>query len=262
MIILKLQKMINNSNTDEDIFVNISHYLLKRIRKDNSKLTTEDIASDCFTSSASVSRFVRELGYKSFSDFKQIYLLTAIELEEMKIDLQVSANSSNLDSTKTTNHGNRIVEGMNDMISSFNYQELSDLSDMIFSAEEVSLFASHIPGNISEILQHQLLTAGKHTLCYPTYDDQMKNAEKLSKNDLAIVSSLNGSYLMSKELTIKITNSDAKTVLITQNPTVKFSASFDYVIALGEKDHEAVGKYKLMLYFELLARCYYQRHLS
>lgn len=260
MIILKLQKIINGSNSDDDIFTNIAHYLLKRMRDDNTKLSIEDIASACFTSPASVSRFVRKFGYNSFLEFKQAYLLTAVELEEMKIDLQVNEKSGLLSESKTKNHFKRVEESLQVMLDNFDYKELKMLCDWIKEAETVNLYGSHIPGNITEILQHELLCVGKHTLFYPIYADQVSQANDLTEKDLVIVASLDGSFLMSKELTIKITKSKAKTVLITQNPSVKFSGSFDYVVALGTKDHESTAKYKLMMYYELLARNYYQNY--
>ncbi|MFV0255245.1 MAG: MurR/RpiR family transcriptional regulator [Erysipelotrichaceae bacterium] len=261
MFVLKLQKLINGKNNEEDIFVNIAHYLLKRIRKDNSKLFIEDIAHDCFTSAGSVSRFVRHLGYNSFLEFKNAYLATSLELDEMIIDLQVKNKPGLIAKETTEKQVKRIIASLEGMINNFDYHEIKNLTQMIDEANNVNIFATHIPGNISEIFQHELLVAGKHCLYYPTHEAQLKQADDLAKGDLAFVASLDGSFVMDKELTIKIVKSSAKSVLLTQNPTMKFSESFDYIVSLGSKDHESVGKYKLLLFYELLAKNYYQNYL-
>lgn len=260
-LILKLQKTINVNYGEEDIYSNIARYLLKRLRADNTKLSIHEIANDCYTSAASVSRFVKKIGFNSFFEFKQAYLQTQIEQTEMKIDLQVNQPPGLLQPSETTQHFDRVCDALERMNQQLNVQELKQLAQWIDEATTVHLFATQVPGNIAEMFQHELLTAGKYCTFFPLYVEQIKQSQNIEDSDLIFFISLDGGYVMQKDITFNVTSSKAKSVLITQNPTMKLSASFDYIVALGEHDHESVGKYKLMMFFELLARNYYQNYI-
>ena len=259
-LILTLQNIINQSPTYTEIDIVIARYLLNHLYKEN--LSINDIATECHISKASVTRFSQNLGYAGFNDLKKDYHLTYIELDEMKIDLNAITNKQV--SPLQKNILSEFQNSVNDLAAyaeKLDLKEFENLSELIHDASNVHLYATLIPGNMAEILQHMLLTAGKFVEYYPQLNNQLIAADNLKENDLAIFISLEGSYVMQKDLTLKITRSKATTVLLTHNPEMKLSTVFDHVIHLGDHGAERGGKYKLLMFIEFLAHCYFNKYV-
>lgn len=132
---------------------------------------------------------------------------------------------------------------------------------MIFNANRVFIFATHIPGDLANILQRALLTSGKYVEFYTRKEHQIEIVKQVQKDDLCIFISLEGTLLMEKAITIPAIISLAKNVLITQNSQIKFSQQFSDIIVLGNHDEESLGKYKLLFFIDSLINCYYHKYV-
>ena len=78
----------------------------------------------------------------------------------------------------------------------------------------------------------------------------------ISKDDLALFVSLEGSHISQREMTLSITDTGATSVLITQNPDMKLNSVFDHILSLGDHDIERSGKYKLLMFIEYFSHFY------
>lgn len=132
---------------------------------------------------------------------------------------------------------------------------------MIYEAQRVFIFATHIPGDLASILQRALLTASKNVEFYPQKEHQMELVKQIRPNDLCIFISLEGTLLMEKAITIPAIISLANIVLITQNSQIKFSQQFSNTIVLGSYDDESLGKYKLLFFIDCLINRYYNKYI-
>ncbi|WP_294578818.1 hypothetical protein [uncultured Thomasclavelia sp.] len=54
---------------------------------------------------------------------------------------------------------------------------------MIFNANRVFIFATHIPGDLANILQRALLTSGKYVEFYPRKEHQIEIVKQVHKDD-------------------------------------------------------------------------------
>ncbi|WP_027108844.1 MurR/RpiR family transcriptional regulator [Lacticigenium naphthae] len=251
-----LQNIINVSPTDSDIDIIIAKYLLNNLYLKD--LTINKIATECHISKASVTRFTHNLGFDGFSGFKKSYMETFIEREEMKIDLKASQTDSYTNPQAFKKDLEKVTEDLGDFIQKISLEKLDGICNQIHSAKRVHIYATFIPGTMAEILQHMLLTNGKLVEYYPQLSNQLIASRSLDKNDLAIFISLEGSYVMQKDLTLAITSSKATSLLITQNPEMKMASLFDEIVQLGNHDKEQSGKYKLLMFIEILMHRYYK----
>lgn len=259
-LVTKLQYIINQSPNHSDVDIIIARYLLNHLYQDQFSIS--DIANQGHISKASITRFAQNLGYEGFNDLKKDYDLTQIEREEMKIDLEaMDQKSSPSDSLEMLEQFKQLIEDLEIYRKHPNLEQIEELCAKIHESKQVYLFATLIPGNLAEILQHMLLTAGKYVEYYPQPTQQLEAAEKLGKGDLALFISLEGSYVMQKDLTLTITGSESTAVLITQNPSMKLSSLFDDIVVLGEHGQERSGKYKLLMFVELLAHYYFKNYV-
>lgn len=253
--IYKLQNIINASPDNDDADIILARCLLKNINSIHKKTSIQDFANICFTSQSSISRFAQKLGYNNFNAFKLDCLDVQEEVQELIID---NAAFEKLD---FKDYGTEISDCLLSMQDTFSADELDRLCDYIYNAKRILIFATHIPGDLANILQRGLLSTGKFIEFYPRKEHQMQVAKDIKKGDLCIFFSLEGTLLMEKAITIPAIISFSTSILITQNIHTKFSEHFTQVIGLGNHDSEAIGKYKLLFFIDCLLHHYYRKYV-
>lgn len=259
-LVLRLQHIINFSEQESNVDARIARYLLQNLHKETISLSK--VSEACYTSSSSISRFAQKIGYKNFNELKTGFQEAHIDKEEMKLDVSATRKMDLYEDKEFIKHNTRIIiQDLEQYLQEIDLQVIEHLCELIFQYPNVSLYATAIPGNIAEMIQHQLLTIGKYVECYPLILDQVNSSKRLDENSLAIFISLEGSYVMQKRLTLGITGSPAHSVLITQNPTMKLSTNFNEIVSLGSHSHVDSGKYKLLLFVETLIHRYYVKYL-
>lgn len=256
-----LQNKLQESPDETNIDVKITRYLLNHIN--DPKLSVGQIATDNYASKATISRFFKELGYNSFRDFQiEHENFLAIDRQEVLVDFQSSTVRDVTKEGEFIRHNfDLILQDLQQFRDELELSDLAYLADKIKTKERIYLYATGIPGEMASILQYHFLTVGKLVEYYPIISDQIESASQLQETDLAIFISLEGSHVMTKELTLSVTNSMAESVLLTQNPTMKFSANFKKVICLGSHSHPQSGKYKLLFFIETLLHHYFVKYL-
>lgn len=253
--IYKLQNIINTTYTNEDNNVNIARCLLKNINSFNKKTSLDDFADICFTSQSSITRFIKKIGYQSFNDFKADCLGVQTELQEMIIDNKAT---NDIDVHR---YAKNISDCLISMQDTFSIDKVDELCEYIHEAHRIIIFATHIPGDMASIIQRAILTTGKYIEFYPRKEHQIEVIQQITKNDLCIFISLEGTLLMEKSITIPAIVSQAITVLITQSPHIKFSEQITQVFSLGNHDEENVGKFKLLFFIDCLLNHYYRKYI-
>lgn len=257
-LIATLQYIINQSPSHSEVDVVIARYLLTHLYQEN--LSINDIADGCHISKASVTRFAQGLGYDGFNELKKSYSLTFIEQDEMKIDLMATEKMESTTQSLRESF-DAVITDLDHFNQSIDFQSFDELCDLIHGAENIHIYATLIPGTLAEILQHMLLTAGKFVEYYPQLPNQLEASKKLGDGNLALFISLEGSYVMQKDLTLTITRSGATSVLVTQNPEMKLASVFDQVFSLGAHGTQRSGKYKLLMFVEYLAHRYFKKYI-
>lgn len=263
-LIYKLQNILNQTSEPQDTSVVIADYILKNLRNKDS-FSIKTISEDCNVSPASITRFAKQLSYNGFLDLKNSLMELPLETIEMSIDLETNV----IKNTPSFNEysvslANRISNSLSSFIETeeLSLSELKKVSSLINEHQRVLFFATQYPANILLSVQHQLLTVNKFSQYFPLHKDQLQLSRELTKDDIVFFVSINGSYVMQKDITLNILNSDAYKILITQNNHMKLSSGFDRIILLGNRDDEIVGKYKLMFYLEQLMQVYYKEYMN
>jgi len=261
-LITALQQIVNDKSNESEINYVIAKYLLKNLY--NEKMSARFISEGSNISIASITRFAQHLGYSGFSDFKKDFDLLRFDKQELQIDLKTINKNKN-----TTKSGSidelhsdfiNVSKAFDRFIKDIDFKNVEHLADLIHDADNVIIYSILIPGNLSLILQHMLLTAGKYVEYFPDMKHQYASSKDLSEDDLAIFISLEGSHVMNKRLTLSVIDSKATNVLITHNPEMKLSSLFNYIVPLGEHDFERSGKYKLLAFIEYLMNYYLNKY--
>ncbi|WRK53423.1 hypothetical protein SD457_25895 [Coprobacillaceae bacterium CR2/5/TPMF4] len=134
------------------------------------------------------------MGYSSFNDFKADCLDVQEELDEMILDNKAFKKIDTFTFLNNINASFLAIE--TDKLE----KSIDKLCDMIYEAQRVFIFATHIPGDLASILQRALLTASKNVEFYPQKEHQMELVKQIRPNNLCIFISLEGTLLMEKQL--------------------------------------------------------------
>lgn len=260
-LIIILQQIVNHVYTTTDFDYVIAEYLLKNLNNDN--LSISKVAEDCHISKASVTRFAQSIGYKGFSNLKRDFEIIKYERDELKLDFRAKSTSTVASNStiELQKEFAQVAKDFHKYSQQIDFEAIEILCNLIYNANEVYIISTLIPENLSQILQTTLLNSGKMTHSFPSINQQFNNIPKMiSKDDLALFVSLEGSHVSQREMTLSITNTGATSALVTQNPEMKLNSVFDYIISLGNHDIERSGKYKLLMFIEYFSHFYMQKY--
>lgn len=259
-LIISLQQIINNSHMQSDIDYKISEYLLKNLK--NKDLTITEISNHCHVSKASVTRFAQNIGYDGFNGLKSDLEIVSFERDELKLDFKATSSQNN--EHKLTHElkeeFKQVALDLNKFNEEIDFKLIHKLCELIDDSNDVYIISTLIPEKLSQALQFTLLNSGKMAYSFPSIRQQNQIPEKITKKDLALFVSLEGSHVAKREITLPITNSGATTVLLTQNPEMKLNSFFDHIISLGDHNIERSGKYKLLLFIEYFSHFYMKNY--
>lgn len=254
-IVSRLQRILNSSSSLDDIDVVLATYLMKRMIAKDFDFSIVDVAEECFTSNATVSRFVRRIGYKSFNDMRY-RCMNDTESREVILDAK-QTNGLRPKEDQLNEYVEGIHQALMDQISTIDFTQIDALCELIYNSSNVYFFGSWLSGQLAEDFQHTLLLAGKYINYYPGFNERIEVTNRLEPGDVVVVFSQNGSFVMnSKDVIFQMANSQATCVLVTQNPSMKYVDYFNHVLTLGSQDSRRIGRYKLLLMTEILAQRY------
>ena len=249
--IFKLQNVLTSQSHANSSDAQIAKLMLQNLHYANKNVTITQLAKACYTSVSSISRFATNLGYDSFNEMKQDFIGIPAEYDDLQVD----------NSFFNTKSLRQYKEEIINSFEGFNEIDIKDhalwLAEFIFNQENVYIFSTHIPSNIISILHRAILATGKYVEFVQDKHEQIKIAENATSADSFIFVSLDGTFVMAKEITIPVIMSGAKKVLITQNTDMKFASNFDYLIPLGSKSPIYTGKYKLLLFVDYFINVFF-----
>lgn len=257
-IVGKLQDLVI-STTEGNINTTIARILLKKVGHDAPDITIETLADECFTSTASISRFSKKLGYSKFSDMKQAFIdyqsdtKNFINKNNFELTLDKTSNTQTL-----THYIKQISKSLHSLEEHLDLKQIDDLCKRIHDTENVYFFGTHSSGLLLEQFQYLLFSCGKYVTYFNGRMDQRKTFQKIIKNSLVIVLSTDGNYFLKfSDLLFSLSSNDTYTVLITQNIQMKITNIFDEVLFLGQSSIKKSAPYQAQLLIDILYSRYY-----
>ncbi|MCR3760924.1 MurR/RpiR family transcriptional regulator [Clostridium felsineum] len=251
---LKLQKIINQSDTN-DPYRAIAKTLIENIDK-FEHMTIEKMALLSFTSTSTISRFVRSMGYRNFIELKELS-------KSSKVNRFISMNDNLEDLKFDKLHDEEIFDNYIDIICSslkrlkgnMEFKKIDKINEMIYSSEHISIYGFLLPGSLARHYQLSMMSFGKYCEYYDLSNLDLSAPEK---SKLSLFFSVDGNFIeSSREIIVKAKAKGEKLVLITQNPRIRLSNMFDEILYMGDFDSSKGGRYKLMVFIEVMLNRYY-----
>ncbi len=251
-LIHQLQAIVDSS-ADSDSNRTIARYFLTHLMTLDS-LSVQSIATACYASIATVSRFVRSLGYDGFAQLKQITVHYRHSVNASTSDYLDELPYAVGDHEAIQSYTENIADAMMRFQKEIPIDQLDHICQLIHDSSNVALYGFFQPGLLAKQLQFLFLSIGKYTESYDLVEDHEERARTMEADDLAVFFSVDGNYILGHGGAIVriLRERGVKLVLFTQNHDPAIHALFDEVFLLGTQDSKRAGYYKLQLATELL----------
>ena len=217
-----------DSANETDTNYNIAWYMAHHI-SEVAHMGISKLASECFVSPATISRFCRTLGYENYAHLKQ----------------ECAWFSST--SRKFNNLINVPLDMMND-----------EVLKLIHDSDNVAFFGTQFSHSVALHFQTDLLMLEKFTMAYMEQTSQLQCAKELDENSVAIILTVSGHIFNGSQKMISyIKKSNAKVVVITNDKSFDFGFEPNYIIEIGDSKYKKTGKHNLLTTMELMSLRYY-----
>lgn len=213
-------------------------------------LSIKELAADCHVSTASVSRFCRDIGLPDFADLRRLIRNTDFLFE-------IASNAPSPESQKRE-YADAVISAVALARDSLDMDLIGRLARDIRDYPKVSVFGPLKAATAAINLQTNLLMLGKLVNISLHYSSQIDYLESADENDLVIIFSYSGIYFdyeySQNRLHPNIRR--PKIWFVTGNPFVRENDFLDRVITFRSKQDQASHPYQLQIAADLIAQSY------
>ena len=256
-LLTSLLAILNKTDVKDTEFI-IAEYIITHMRE-MEHISIYKVAEDCYLSRSSVQRFVKDIGYESYTQMKQ-NIAEVIEHEEALLNYT--------DHTGYADHLLESLRGMNDDIAkTARTPKFLQLMDHFINARSVVLLTAEDSAHACRLLQQQILATGKLIRIVSSASKNLSLLESLGEKDLLIVCSVTGNFALAVNSQMKSIR--AKKCLITLNRTTAFGDNYSLIYYIGNELKPSSSSirmfrnvyttYGLTFFFDLFYHEYYLR---
>ena len=251
---------ILNTNDELDTDFVIAKYLLNNLN-DLKNISIYKVAEDCFVSRSSVQRFIKNIGYDSYTQLKA------------SLDNVISHESGFIDYTDHAYYAEHLMESIQtmgkDICDASSKQGFKKIVDSFMEADNIVLLTAEDSSYPCKIFQQELVSIGKIVRIITNANTNKQILESLNKNDLLLVSSITGNFALA--IDPEIQNIKTKKILVTLNRSAIFENSYSYIYYIGNSVQlnsrslvavrNVYNNYGLSLFLDLVYHeCYLRRN--
>ncbi|MGT2800300.1 MurR/RpiR family transcriptional regulator [Streptococcus marmotae] len=249
-----LLRLMNDSISNKTQF-SIARGILKNFRQ-IPQISIYDLADLCFVSPASISRFVKSLGFSSFSEFKK-------ECEGyISIDVDYSSNVLKAKGADILPLFERYTvsakENLDYNLQNIDMDQIEKISDWIYKADDVVYLGLEFATILGQHYQKKMAECNKYIHLPWNFEQQREIIGDFSENSVAIIASLEGGYFYrSSEIIRMLKNKGSKVIAITMEHNSKLLRDADEIILCNKNNSETEGRLSLLHVIELLIMYYF-----
>jgi len=274
---MTIRQQIESLRSFTETEKSVANFILER-PQDISDISIRDIAKITYTSTPTVLRVCRKLGYDGFKEFKKALLL---ELENEKhlftnIDASHPFNKNESPTRIIGALGSLYKQSVESTAALLRSPEVSKIADDIFHANRLFLYAIGDTRITCQLFANKLLKLNKYPVFATENYQEVEETYNLRKDDYALFVTYKGTYPGFVSCAVTLKRRNIKTGLITCNTATPLAslcttmiqlpnteqinniATFHSQISIGfvlnvlysliyEKDYEHYAKHKELL---------------
>ena len=158
-------------------------------------------------------------------------------------------------------HFENIIDNLRATYDNIDYEDLEFIVDKIHSANKICFAGNFFTQSVSMQLQIELSYLGKECSGMYPLSQQLLVIEQLTKNDVIIVSSIAGGFMIDHpDMMRAISKSPAYKIVITQLDKFVYSNSVDMILQVGTDHQSLIGKFSITYIFEVLEALYHLKY--
>ncbi len=218
-----------------------------------------EIAELCYVSKATISRFCRFMGFDNFRELHDSLM------QDFAISTDYSRNFFDKlcvdPQAALTGYSEDLIRNVQTTAAPDNISHVPDMVTAIARSQRLAFFSHHFLWDIGRHIQSKMIRMNRYVELYLNYSAQLDCARSLSKEDLAIVCTVGGSYpLRYPTIWNAIVSSGCSVLVITQNASSPYWNLARYVLNCGMTNRNDVGKYGALLAADLLILHYLRQY--
>lgn len=241
---------IVNKASHETTDVLIAKIFLEN-RYNLNELSLDDLSNQYYISQASISRFIKKLGYKNYNTFKYDVASSNEKMESVHaIQDRDRINDAIAIKEEVIYRINEAYQKMNDL----NVNDVLHIVDLLNKYQNIIFFGSELSMAMCKILQLGLVTLGKNV--YTIYDKNYQNEmiNEMSENDLLICISIEDRWFHLQESINNLKESTSYKMMWTLSSSKDYLEGFDDIFVFGKQIFDNYGYHELMVLIMIVYR--------
>ena len=254
-LLTSLLSLLNRNDENDTDFILARYFLLNL--KTIKNISIYKIAEDCYVSRSSVQRFIKNIGYDSFTQMKS------------SIDEIIAHEDGFKDYTDHTDYGSYITDAISAMVRDIEKTSRSapfrKLLNLFNESRCVVILTAEDSSHACKLFQQQILTTGRLIRIISSANSNTDLLKTLNNEDMLLVCSVTGNYALAIDEQLK--DIKARKCLITLNHTTAFEDSYSFIYYLSDEirvssrsivsSRNVYNNYGLTFFFDLFFHeCY------
>ncbi|MDO4467126.1 MAG: MurR/RpiR family transcriptional regulator [Bacillota bacterium] len=255
-LMTRLFRYVNSQNkkdTNHDIAVS----LLRHYNEIPDK-TINELADMCYASPASISRFVKTMGFDSFQDFKETCRNT-LQINSTDYSLKTVKSDRNEMSEIFNRYTKDVISNIIFAKETLEYDQLEDVCSSIRESDRILVLGLEFSTLLSQHIQSRFALMNKYVEVALSYEEQIEAAKSMTENSTVIILSLEGGFIYRREDVVKVLREkNVKIILITMNGVNKVVNEFEkkQIILCGKSNENTEGRIALLYIIEIIIMYY------
>ena len=240
MLLKDLMQLINKSNKESNDVMIANIFIQNRYKLDEMSL--DDIARKYYISQASLSRFIKKMGYKNYNSFRNDINLSCYYMK-FKVPTESHFSLQEI-KEKVYQDISQVLEN----IHSLDTYHVQRVLDLISNYQNIYFFGSELSMAIVYIIQLVLTSLKKNVYTIYDINYQREVQKKLNQDDLVICISIEGRWYETQRAESYLFQTKAYKMLWTLDSNHVDKESFDNVYIFGKDVKYDLG-YNELMYF-------------
>lgn len=221
-----------------------------------SRMTINDLADICYVSPASISRFIKMLGFQSFHEFKDACKNT-LAIENTDYSREVSKATKEDIEPIFERYTDHVIENIRYTYNQISYDQLDRISHMIYESEDVLMLGLEFSTLLAQHFQNRFALMNKYIKIGLSYEEQLELVKSLKEKSLVFILTIEGGYFYRNDEIIRLLlQKNTKIVALTMNTQSKLMKEVDEIIICSKENSDTEGRVSLLYVLELLIMYY------
>ena len=220
------------------------------------ELTIHELADSCYISSASLSRFIRLIGFDHYTEFKE-----ACRKEiGIEVDYSKDVSKASIEDMRPIieRYTENIKKNIDFTYEQMDFEQLERICKMMFESKELAFFGLEFATLLGQHFQVKMASMNKLVRLGLTYEEQKEIAGQLHEGAFVFVASLEGGYFYRNDEVMELLKEkQARIIAMTMNENTKMTKDVDEILICNKENGNTEGRITLLYMIEILLMYYF-----